>query len=302
MKVLYLNNLYTKPKDLGWCPIDIYKRLLRMPCEVHIKTSADVEDLAKECQVVIMGYCNKGLTYGSNLSFLNNLSTLKIQYHIDPWHKMMAAAKLDYVITPCKSMFKRFEPFFWSPVCTDLYTEAPVRDIDIVLWGNVTKRYPLRQFMANQLESLVVKGPDIKEGAYFYTIKLGGKEYTYLRIPLNDYFYSNHLYDLLARSRICVTGTNSKAPHAKYFENAACGVVTITDEFTDMEDLGFKHGKNLWATTEETFLTDLQFLLENPNLVNKMSINSRKLIETKHTIDIRAQELYKFLTDITGVS
>ncbi len=304
MQILFLDNVPITAINNNnlWKPMYIHNRLLKMPCKVYMEHSKDIEELSKECQIVIMNYGGKGINYRHEITFLNNSNILKMQYHIDPWNAVAASPiRLDYVITPCKALFKRFNPFFWSPACTNLYPEAAIRDIDIVLWGNINRHYPFRQFIIKQLDSLVVSGPVIKDKAYYYIIKLGNREYTYVKVPLISYFYSTRLYDLLARSKICVTGCGRNAPHAKYFENAACGGVTLTNSFTDMNDLGFEHGKNLWVTTETMFLTDLQFLLEDNILVNQLSINSRDLIANRHTIDIRAQELYKFFTEVTGV-
>jgi len=64
--------------------------------------------------------------------------------------------------------------------------------------------------------------------------------------------------------------------------------------------LGFEHGENIWITDEEHFETDLVYLLENPELVEKMSKNAEELVRTKHTRMIRARELYEFLCEKTG--
>ncbi len=90
-------------------------------------------------------------------------------------------------------------------------------------------------------------------------------------------------------------------PLARYFENAACGCVSLTNDFSDREALGFEHGENIWLTTEEKFIGDLVYLLSQDDLLAKMSATARQLIAERHTVGMRANELYRFLLE-AGVS
>jgi len=93
---------------------------------------------------------------------------------------------------------------------------------------------------------------------------------------------------------------NSNAACARYIENAAHGVVSVTSDIDDKEALGFKHEENIWFTDAEHFVTDMIYLLENKDLVEKMSINAKELVRARHTVDVRSQELYTFLCEKTG--
>jgi len=97
-------------------------------------------------------------------------------------------------------------------------------------------------------------------------------------------------------------------PLGKYFENPAAGAVMLSNEFSDRESLGFEHGKNIWileegqfvdSVAEDYFIENLVYLLEHDDIREEISRNARELIETRHTRDVRAQELYTFLCEET---
>lgn len=219
---------------------------------------------------------------------------------------------------------------YWCPASTDARDCCIPRDIDVLYWGNYEGHrdyYPFRRFELRRLHKWIV-GPDrsIGDALGMYEIEVGGHrcKYAYLknlgmnygwdelllgdvranaeayRRALASGYYESKLYRLLSRARIVCTGPGMDAPIGKFFENAACGAVQVTCDFTDREDLGFEHGKNIWITDEEHFEGDLSYLLENPELVEEISGNAEELIRTRHTRIIRAQELYKFLCEKTG--
>jgi hypothetical protein len=68
-----------------------------------------------------------------------------------------------------------------------------------------------------------------------------------------------------------------------------------------MNDLGFEHGKNIWITTAEKFFSDLEYLLTDRDRCLEISQNARELVEQRHTVDIRAGQLYEELRNRTGV-
>jgi hypothetical protein len=186
---------------------------------------------------------------------------------------------------------------FWSPCCVGVQNDGTERDIDVLFWGNPdSTSYPFRNFILREL-TRYSSLEEIEGELILNNLRLDGWDYRYARLPYrNTGYWGRALYPLLERARICCAGSmDVQVPHPKYFENAACGCVTISNDFSDREALGFEHGRNIWITNQETFIKDLTFLLENEDLVAEMSANARQLIAERHTVRIRADELYQFL-------
>lgn len=189
---------------------------------------------------------------------------------------------------------------FWSPCCVAVQDHNVERDIDIMVWGNNgLPTYPFRNFIVRDLTRYSAF-ERVHGELILNTLILGGQDYSYVRLPYHNTGYWGHLlYPLLERAKICCTGSaNLFVPVPKHFENAACGCVTLTNDFGDREALGFEHGKNIWLTTEQNFIKDLAFLLQNEDLVSEMSANARQLIAERHTVKKRSSELYAFLQKV----
>ncbi len=190
---------------------------------------------------------------------------------------------------------------FWSPCCIDVQDHDVDKDIDVLFWGNPGMPvYPFRNFIIRELTKYSYL-ENIQEGQLIQnTLRLNGRNDNYVRLPRhNSKYWGIELYKLLSRSRICCTGSAFfHVPVARYFENAACGCITITNDFDDREALGFQHRKNIWITDEEKFITDLTFLLRNDDLVCEMSMNARQLIGERHTPKTRALELFNFFQEV----
>lgn len=186
---------------------------------------------------------------------------------------------------------------FWSPACVDVQEPAPARDIDVLFWGNAGARhYPFRNFVLRELVRHTY-GERVEGELIVSVLHLAGTDHQYVRLPYgNRSYWGTALYPLLSRARVCCAGSMyAKTPHPKYFENAACGCVTITNDFSDREQLGFEHGKNIWVTDESKFISDLALLLRNDKLLCEMGANARRLIAERHTPQIRGAELLHFL-------
>lgn len=196
---------------------------------------------------------------------------------------------------------------FWTPACWDVQ-ESVDKDIDILVWGNNgLPSYPFRDFILHELRKYVVGEPVIEDDEIIVCdLFLDGAIYKYYYLPYkNKTYWSDKLATLVSRTKICCTGSAGVfAPVGKYFINAACGAITLTNDFSDREQLGFEHGKHLWITNKENFIDDLTLLLHGYDIdsgVDDMSINARQLIADRHTPAIRGQELYQFLVNATGV-
>jgi len=208
----------------------------------------------------------------------------------------------DVRITYCKELFEQYCPewidsMFWSPHCVNVQNYDVSRDIDILFWGKVNSTF------RGRILSLLMEHVDenateeIDEWLSVYKFIANGREYRFgvLKYARYPSYYGKKLYKLISRAKVCPTSPKLEAPVGKFFENAACGAVSLTIDFTDRKELGFEHGENIWLADPKGYLESLTYLLEHPDLVEEMSKNAKELIRTRHTPMIRGRELYRFL-------
>jgi len=230
-------------------------------------------------------------------------------------------------ILPYRELFEQHCPewidsMFWSPRCAYIQDCNVEKDIDVLFWGNTVRQYVIRNTMKALLEKCIVsEEEEVDESLVMYRISLNGRTYKLAmlrfrargRFPCSTLplYRGEKLYKLLSRAKICPAGPRlypRGAPIGKFFENAACGAVSLTIDFTDRKELGFEHGKHLWITELHRggkiphFLEDLAYLLEHPDLIEEMSKNAKELIRIRHTPVIRGRELYEFLCVKVGTS
>lgn len=304
----------------------------QFPCDSIVCTSPNkAVRYIKAVDVILFDYMSYGVKFPKNYtSVFNDFPGLIGGFYGDVWtyrHHFPRDLRVDMHITSF------FEPLvdkvpqlsFWHfvPACADVYKSSAARDIDILTWGAITTPYPFRMFCSGVLNNLVVGETSLPnaKGVDFYNIVINGKRYVYGQLSLDaareNGYYTSKLFNLLARTKISCTGAVFIHPPlrgipkpvpwylgcygnvvvGKYFEHAAAGVVTITDEFSDMKYLGFQHQKNLWISNKGRFLNDLTYLLEHEDVCNNISKNARHLIKSRHTTAIRAREFYALLSD-----
>jgi hypothetical protein len=189
---------------------------------------------------------------------------------------------------------------FWSPCCIDVQDHGVDKDIDVFFWGNPgASMYPFRNFVLRELTKYSYL-EHIEDQLIVNTLRLAGSEYSYARLPReNAGCWGTGLYPMLERARICPTGSAfCHVPVARYFENAACGVVTLTNDFSDRQELGFMDGVHLVTTAEKKFIVALRWLIQDSEVVEAMASRTRQLIEERHTVAKRAMELYTFLEEV----
>lgn len=193
----------------------------------------------------------------------------------------------------------------WSPCCVDVQDTGVEKDIDVLFWGNPGRTtYPFRNYMLQELVPYSfeegIEKPLIVSKLRLPPEQSDKHQSVYARLPYRNVgFWGPPLYPLLERAKICLSGPAfCHVPIAQYFQNAACGVVSLTVDFGDREALGFEHGENIWITTEEKFIADLAFLLQHDDLVTEMSARARQLVADRHTVRKRADELETFLQEV----
>jgi hypothetical protein len=266
--------------------------------------------------------------YADELQFLNDSSAYVGGFHLDTWKGPFwcdSEIKVDLNICIYREITLRLKPemetkgdFLWLPPRVQPYIMDMERDYDVTYWGHMGREYPFRLFAFYALINLLSAGartPD-PETRHEYdksvrvdNITLNDNQYKFARI-LSKYGaprgHGKELSEILHRSKVCPTGPPIQrqfaAPVARYIENAACGVVSLTTEFTEMDDLGFEHGTNIWVTTAEKFYADLERLLTDHDLLGELSTNAKALVMERHSVRIRAQEFYAELCAKTGLT
>lgn len=300
--------------------------LERMPVDLHI--CIDIEDVrqcARDMDVILLELPAL-LDYRHKLGFLNGLPVFVAGFHLDSWKGPFwcdEIVNVDLNICIYREVTLRIKPeiadsFLWLPPRVQLYDMAEKRDLDVILWGAMGREYTFRNFVFYAMLNLLTAGPRVRHPGIKHEhdnhvrtepITLGGKGYRLARIMAKygqPYCHGAELAEILSRAKVCPTGPpiqiNYAAPVARYIENAACGVVALTSDFDEKHDLGFEHGKNVWITTAERFFPDLEYLLTNHDHWLEISQNARALVQERHTVDVRAKQLYEVLKDRTGIA
>jgi len=294
---------------------------------VECYSPADVRAHLKGAHVVLLDI-PRFIPFLKSLTFLNKAKVFKAIYYCDIWrpYELDELIKPNVHLVPVRKLVERYRAewlrsMFWTPASMDVQEYDLPRDIDVLFWGTFSYptvgTYPFREFVRIWLkEHIVDKISQVDPHLAMYHVEIGGRKYVYAllksvpglhsrnpnKVQATYGYYGERLYRLVSRSKICCAGPKLKrgVPLGKYFENAACGAVSISREFTDREALGFEHKKNIWITGTKHFASGLTYLLEHDDVVREMSGNARELIRARHTRGIRARELYKFLSKKTG--
>lgn len=315
MKVLFVTSSFEIDIPVAVRPIHMIRYL---PCDlIECYSVKDVKAHISTADVVLLsGY--KCVPYQRGLKFIHRLPVLTGRVHTDLWSNFVQKDNVDFdvrVVT-YKDLLPKYKPewvdrMYWSPLCIDVQRYQLPKDIDILFWGAVNSVYPFRQFIIRELENLMVGKPmQIDPFLTVRTIAIGDQRYTYAYVRADRArteqqrmygYYGYRLYRLLSRARVCCTGpARIRVPVGKYFEHAAGGAVSLSPEFTDSADLGFIHGETIWFTDSQHFIEDLQYLLENRQVTDRIGEQARDLIQRRHTPEIRAGQLYNFLHQKLG--
>lgn len=83
----------------------------------------------------------------------------------------------------------------------------------------------------------------------------------------------------------------------KFFEGPGCRSLLLAETNRDIIDLGFQDGVHYVACNQSNFLSKANYYLENEKERKRITDNGYKLIHSKHTNDVRAQECIEFITD-----
>ena len=257
--------------------------------------------------------------FWEELKFLEETNCLICASYCDvwrqPWWFRFLRVDVNVVLTQAAA-FASFpqeihDTVYFLPYRVEISHIQNERDIDIIIWGTWHhKAYPFRMFIQKQVQRWI-EGREafcpndiIGGGLHLYDIELRGHSYKLGYIGAKGGYYGPELFKLLSRCKIACTGPGHKKGVAlatgKYYENMACGTVVLTNAFSELEELGFKQGENIWVTDADRFENDLCDLLENSALVERLSVAGKQLVEERYTPQVLAYKFYKFLQQRTG--
>ncbi|MCM3765775.1 glycosyltransferase [Neobacillus niacini] len=103
----------------------------------------------------------------------------------------------------------------------------------------------------------------------------------------------------LNRAQLFFTdGTFFRYPVLKYLEVLACNTLLLAPDLPELYDLGFRSEKNYVAINEINFVEKAEFYLKNSKERERIAKNGYKLIQKRHTTNIRAKELRDMIIKI----
>lgn len=299
--------------------------LQAMPCELDVATTAEqARQHIKDADIVLLESM-RGVSFRDELNFINDHDVFVGAFYCDVWRGPLwyqSPINIDLnicvyreVALKCHAHFKEGENFLWLPprVKTVPYVEG--RDVDIVTWGALGREYPFRNYTFQALLQALEGGPRrdahpvrVEPGLVANAVKVKNQKYVWHNLASKRMvgpFYGSKLMDELSRCKLCPTGPvvlhGVGSVVARFFENAAAGVVSIAPLMEDAGGLGFKQMENICFATGENFHDSLDLLLfKRDDLRRKISRNAHRLIMKRHTVSARAEELYDVLVDKTG--
>jgi len=288
-----------------------HQKVRSMPCVVHE---------CHEPHEVVEHLDKADVFLYSGTSFIHRQATmfpkipnkiLTVDFDGDPWRDInwYFVSRCNIIITSVITPFWHFRkgnieiPAFWSPGCCDVSYLEEERDIDVLFWGQL-EEYPFRMRIMDLLMAYRNEdhaGETNELGCLFHIpLNINGRIVKFARLngklAHNNQIWGEKLYEIIRRAKVCITGSHvHRMSLGRYFENAAHGAVTISNDFYDSEALGFKHGENIWLTTDDKFIPNVLLLLNDDGLRTKLQVNARRLMAERHTVSIRANELHNFL-------
>jgi hypothetical protein len=325
MKVLFIS-------DPFWVDSEIYNAegyanapmLKAMPCELEIATTLQqARAKIKDVDVVLLEGL-RAVSFWQELTFINNYDVFVGAFYCDVWRAPFwcdSQVRLDVNISVYREVALKVhkawndDNFLWLPPRVDLFSDNETRPVDIVTWGATGREYPFRNYLYHALAGALVGGPrrDVKPiklgaGVTENKIKIAKKERIWHHITgkrLQGPLWGASLMDELSQAKLCPTGpviqVKIGSVVARFFENAAAGLVSITPDMEDAAALGFVHGENIWFSNAEDFFRDIDHLLgARSGQRIEMSQNAVDLIFRRHSVEVRAMELYDYLKEKAG--
>jgi len=326
MRILFISDpLFTESaiyNEEGYANLPM---LQSMPCDLLVATTADQARQSIDSADVVLLEAMRGVAFRDELSFINKSNAFVGAFYCDVWRApfwYQSEISIDLNICVYRKGALRVHTswteganFLWLPPRVKTVDYVEKRDVDIVTWGAMGREYPFRNFAYQALLQQLIGGPrrnaqplKLEPGLTENTIQIRSEKYKWHSITgkrLQGPFYGSKLMAALSRCKVCPTGpvlqNGVGSVVARFFENAAAGLVSITSQMDDADALGFKHGENIWFSSGERFFSDLDRLLfVDTDLRYAISESAHQLISDRHSVEVRALELYNALKEKTG--
>lgn len=321
MKVLFISDaLYAENEIYNHEGYANRPMLEAMPCDLLVATTIyQAREYAPQADVILLESM-RGVSFRDHLGFLNSSKAFIGAFYCDVWRApfwYQSEIRIDLNICVYREVALKVHPswtegknFLWLPPRVKTVPYNDRRDVDIITWGAMGREYPFRNFTYQALLQSLVGGPrrkaepvNVSKGVVSNAIKVGNVQYTWHQLRskrMAGPIYGDSLMAELSRCKVCPTGpvvqNGVGSVVARFFENAAAGVVSISPYMEDAKGLGFKHGENIWISRGERFFLDLDKLLfVDTDLRYAISESAHQLIEDRHSIEVRALELYDAL-------
>ncbi|MCF6409161.1 glycosyltransferase [Pseudalkalibacillus salsuginis] len=211
-----------------------------------------------------------------------------MHYRIGRRKKMYQKNHIEHLFVQYRDAFLRWYPEFkqqmiWLPhhVPGHIFTEYNLpKEINLLMLGSMIEHlYPLRVHLFNTLS---------KRTDFLYVQHPG-----YRNLPSNAKAMTGENYaKLLNRAKIFLTCDSIyKYPVLKYFESLACGTLLLASGSKELQDLGFIDGETFIEINDHDVLEKVNVNLKNESRRNRIVSKGKRLIQQKHTTEVRAKEL-----------
>jgi len=184
----------------------------------------------------------------------------------------------------------------WS-MDEDEFKPAQPKKWDVAFIGTARRRvYPLRAILERDLPSFCEKRNLrllFSKRTRDQTSFTGQQLYNH-----PSYYFGPRYSEALSKTRFFIFGCSIfRYPLAKFFEAIASGCVTVVNEPSMAERLGFIDGETYVSITEENWKDRLDYYLRHPEEEKRIATNARNLFLRRHTHKVRAKQFIKHLRD-----
>lgn len=212
-----------------------------------------------------------------------------LHYRRSSRKKFIEKENIDHIFSIYRDKFNHWYPEYknmmtWLPhhVPTTIYKDYHLeKDREMLLMGSTERElYPLRHAIAHQLKGY----PGFAHYSHPGYERMNHKKAGY---KVEDEYARE-----INRAHIFFTcDSNFHYPVLKYFEVLGCRTLLLASGSQELRDLGFIDGKTFIEINEQNFMEKANFYLKEESISKDIVMNGAKLIEEKHSTEIRAKQL-----------
>jgi len=203
------------------------------------------------------------------------------------FHRAFYANKFNILVTTYKNALNEFHPdleaqfkVIWLPFAVDpeIFKDYKLdKKIGCLNIGIINEKiYPLRHKSNIQL----------KNSPWYKRVERPPERFKGAKWPIN-----NDYAKLINSAKITITDSSVyHYPVLKFFEIPACNSVLCSNYFKELGELGFIPNENMLEVKKTDNIKEIVLKMLKNNNLEKISEAGYKLIHTKHTLQIRAQE------------